>query len=1037
MSKKNKFATLQSEFRIVLPEVILDIDLLWRSLFNKKHTLEKLQPILLGLADTAGTYGAEDISKFSRELESKLKYCLNKADSIGSLIKLKESLELSFSQLKLRVDKWLSSDLLEINIKESMKNYTNVGNAIYALVSEDNNSRLLMMDLDKVCFGIKHFFSINDIELACKKERPKVIIIDDHFNDDGFVGLDVVKGLKCNIEESIPFIFISNSSDVMSRLDAVRVGVERYFSHPIKIDTLLHTINGLNSSLDNSSFRVLLVDDDESILECYTTILEESGLIVKAMMNPLDALSVINNFKPDVIVVDMYMPDCSGEELVRMIRQNDSWGLIPIIFLSAEQNVSTQLKALSAGAEYFLVKPVQANKLVVTITTVAKNAQLNINLNYDLKISLAKNKNELTTLNQHAIVSTTDKKGNITQVNGVFCETSGYSRAELIGENHRTIKSEKHDGLFFKSLWDTISSGNVWRSVICNQKKSGEEYWLESTIVPFIDDTGEPYQYVSVSTDITALIQSEERLNRSQEFSNIGTWDWNIKSGEIFWSKQIWPLFGYNKKDTETSYDNFIDAVHPSDRQLFSDAVINCIHDGGDYDIEHRVVWLDGSVHWLHESGNTIRNKSGEVLHMLGLVQDITEKKKTEKSLIDARDEAERVNIEKSKFLSSMSHELRTPMNAIMGFSQLLKITKSNPLNNNQENNVDEIMMAGKHLLGLINEVLELSIIESGDIELSFDNVSLTEIINESLQLIQPLAKKRGIDIIIIKNNIPIDMDELFENQVNICLDKIRFKQIMINLLSNAVKYNNENGTITLDCNTLEAGVFRISITDTGNGLSVEKQEKLFIPFNRLGFEQSEIEGAGIGLVLTKRLVKLMGGEINVNSKEGVGSTFWIELPLHPVDHDDNIKKSSSDEFLSGTLHLQDKGNTEKLRSVLYIEDNPANLRLVEQILKCLPNTKMWSAPEALLGIDLVMEHIPDLILLDINLPGMDGYEVINKLRSSDVSRHIPIIAVSANAMPNDIQKGMDAGFNAYITKPVDVKKLLDVVEAELLGNRK
>ncbi len=260
--------------------------------------------------------------------------------------------------------------------------------------------------------------------------------------------------------------------------------------------------------------------------------------------------------------------------------------------------------------------------------------------------------------------------------------------------------------------------------------------------------------------------------------------------------------------------------------------------------------------------------------------------------------------------------------------------------------------------------------------------------------------------------------------------DYTRLKQVFLNLLSNAVKYNCDNGKINISCNNVDNNQLRINISDTGSGLSTEQQSDLFKAFNRLGLENSELEGTGIGLVITKKILELMGGNIGVSSKLDKGSTFWIELPC------DNLSLTVENE-MDKKVNLDQKLtiNQELQHTILYIEDNPANLRLVSQLLGRLPNIHLWSAPEPLLGLELAMEHKPDLILLDINLPGMNGFEVLKELQQREETSNTPVIAVSANAMPKDIKKGMNAGFIEYITKPIDLKSLLQAVESVLQNN--
>jgi len=406
----------------------------------------------------------------------------------------------------------------------------------------------------------------------------------------------------------------------------------------------------------------------------------------------------------------------------------------------------------------------------------------------------------------------------------------------------------------------------------------------------------------------------------------------------------------------------------------------------------------------------------------LGVVQDITKRKAAENALIEARKEAEDANRAKSQFLSSMSHELRTPMNAIMGFGQLLNMDTSAPLTDNQSENVNEILKASDHLLELINEVLDLAKIEAGRIDLSIEDVILSDVITESLQLILPLAVKRGISIELYREETEIDFNNISAFKNSVRADYTRLKQVIINFLSNAVKYNTENGKITIKCSESKEHT-RISVSDTGEGLNQEQQEQLFTAFNRLGAENTEIEGTGIGLVISHNIIDLMGGEIGVESEPGVGSTFWFELPSSIISDSTEGNEQTSSEL---------EVSIEATRSVLYIEDNPANLRLVSQLLGCLPNLTMWTAHEPLLGLELAEEHKPDLILLDINLPGIDGFEVLNLLRQRAATKNTPVIAISANAMPKDIEKGLAAGFNNYITKPIDVNELLMAVDEKL-----
>lgn len=535
--------------------------------------------------------------------------------------------------------------------------------------------------------------------------------------------------------------------------------------------------------------------------------------------------------------------------------------------------------------------------------------------------------------------------------------------------------------------------------------------------------------------------ESESRLAGLSEWLNDVVWSLDARTGEVVYaSNAVNKVCGVPAEELVGSGEAWRRLIALEDLPQAEDALRRMLS-GEEVHAELRISRPDGTIRTIELFGRPVRNDLGELIRVDGISRDVTEKRKAEQELVDARDRARRADQSKSEFLSRMSHELRTPLNSMMGFTQLLQLQGVRP---GQEECLRRILKAGNHLLELINEVLDIARIESNTFSMSKESVRVLDVAECAIEMIRPLAEQQGLQLL-------LDCEGM--EKVSVLADKQRLSQVLLNLLSNAVKYNSPAGMVRLSVSVIGDKVW-FEVSDSGPGLSSEQQARLFTPFDRLGADQVGVEGTGLGLSLSRRLTEAMGGTLTLAETSSLGSTFRVELDLAP-SQDDSIDLPSTAASWIGSSVMADADNwagpvafvgpsgpsgsesakpmrANRPRKVLQIEDNPANMELTERIFKSIADVQLLGATHGRLGLDLAREHAPDLILLDLHLPDMHGAELLSYIRSDDDLRDTPVIVTSADATPATISKVEQLGVSAYLTKPFDVLHFLEAVRRVL-----
>ena len=761
---QQKLTALKRVFIDQLPEKMKSLQVQWQNVIEQQWSNDathKFHLIVHSLIGTSGTFGFTDIADKARQLE-----VLIKTMSAEQLIPKQEDIEVIDHAFSLLCAEMLSEpDTLNVNASSTSNTSTN----------HNENTKVLIVDDDTVLAGIisdhlrLHGFNVETLAHpstlveVVNKFNPSIILMDMVFAESNLAGAAAIEILREH-GDMTPVIFISVNEDMTSRLNAIRTGAYTYLTKPLDLDLLISNIKMACNIKPDLPYRVLIVDDDEELIELHAQALIKEDMLVKTLTDPMKTLDTIKDFNPELILLDLHMPECSGIEVAMTIRQNSDHDELPIVFLSSEEDISVRMMAIKCGSDDFISKPV--------------------NLDYLARATQA-----------------------------------------------RIEKSRKF-----------ISSKIIDKTII-------------------------------------------QRTSAAKKL-------------------------------------------------------------------------------------------------------------------------AERANKTKSEFISKMSHELRTPLNTILGYTQLLEIDHDKNLKDTQKSNIQHILSSGWHLLALINDVLDISKIEIGHLSLANTETNLDELIHSTIEASKNDASNKSIDISYVNN---------CHDNITVFADATRLKQVLTNILSNSIKYNVENGNIKITVNAENSNQCKVTISDTGRGLPEEKINNLFEPFNRLGLEDTNIEGNGIGLALSSQLVKLMNGEIGAYNNKKQGSSFWFTLNQY----------TQPESFLT---------NDNAVIKVLYVEESDMDFELVSKSLSAQTNIELYTARDAESALNIAHNMSPDIILLNIELSSMDGTTMLNALRTNPNLKQVPIIALSSNEVPYKQQSTGNEQFYKYFSKPYNINQLIESI-GDVLDN--
>jgi PAS domain S-box-containing protein len=1027
---QQKLMALRKQYIAQLGSKIEQLHVHWNGICAASGNLEvcpEFQRQLHNMCGVSGNFGCPELGEIATEIENLIyqagagKYNLGRTEQQ----KITDFLHSLSTFAKICEARGANMSSAVVASSEKSRSIAALKPLLY-IVSDDADFSCVLTERLNLHFDCRTFSSKNTFAETLAGQFPDAVIMDMMLSAGDLAEAEAAPGEVR--AQRVPIVFVSVRDDEESRLAAVRAGAAGYFIKQEDPSRMIALLDQIITRRPAHPYRVLLIDDDVELCQLFQLNFQSVGIHVHVINTAIAATQLIASFAPDLILLDISMPVINGLELGALIRQYPAFNHIPIIYLSASSGEKIHLAAMRLGGDDFLSKPVDPDYLTQLLLARLARVRVTRQGEYRLQEALSELGYIQEGLNQHSIVSIADLAGRITFANARFSEISGYSREELIGQNHRMLKSGQHSPEFYQQLWASISSGQVWNGEITNRRKDGQLYTVLSTIIPILDDLGLPQRYLSIRTDITTISKLNEeldkeraRLSLSLEATNTGLWEWNLDLRETNYDDSWYRLLGY----AQPSEESWSMLIHPDDHAgVFQKLQPLIYHQSLNYQSEHRKHNAMGGWDWVIETGKVVESDmEGNPVRIVGTMQIINERKQNEAKSAELREQLNQaVKMEAVGHLTAgIAHDFNNILGAMLGYVELSQgLLKNNQMISPEklDRYLSMIRASGSRAKELIAQMLTFSRLRQGGAEQTQAPVALlTPIVKEVVSLLRS-SIPRTVDL-----NYQIETEGLKTK-----IQPVHLHQIILNLGINARDAMGEYGKINITlavqrsdnsictaCNNEFSGDYiNITVKDTGSGIPAHILNKIFEPF----FTTKEVGmGTGMGLSVVHGLVHALGGHILVDSNAGTGTAISILLPQELEL--DALTEDAGEDNVVGNI---------KGAMIMVVDDEQAMATMLHEFLSVY-GAYVVSFTDPLVALEAFAQNSGsiDLVITDETMPGMSGMHMSQAMLK--LKPGLPVILCTGYSENATALGAEGIGIAAFFRKPLKMNELVKKIE--------